>query len=278
MSVRQIEVSRTLVFAAFRHAHGFFEALVTDYLEIACPEQGKLIFRHPGGALAHPRCSSHFKTKVITRGVDATVNAFTLPSLGDLDDLGQERHRQPVRLCGEEDPLQRPAGARLRGTSAQVGGEDGDHRLLLEVLTRCPDGGGACAEVPQHPGIVRNAVVTLVARPFQAGSAWKAVSIGWVRCARVARVRSCARLVALVHNVQPRGLVERRMPQGGIVLRQRNGDITEGMPARVRQRHRTQHPLDLGSDRLVATAAHDGDQLRLLGRSGSSVTIGGCPL
>ncbi|MDT7654321.1 MAG: hypothetical protein QOI36_5727, partial [Pseudonocardiales bacterium] len=109
MSVRQIEVSRTLVFAAFRHAHGFFEALVTDYLDIACPEQGKLIFfRHPGGALAHARCSSHFKTKVITRGVDATV-----------------------------------------------GGEDGDHRLLLEVLTRCPDGGGACAEVPQHPGIVR---------------------------------------------------------------------------------------------------------------------------
>jgi hypothetical protein len=110
MSVRQIEVSRTLVFAAFRHAHGFFEALVTDYLDIACPEQGKLIFfRHRGGALAHPRCSSHFTTKVITRGVDATVNAFTLPSLGDLDDLGQERHRQPVRLCGEEDRLQRPA-------------------------------------------------------------------------------------------------------------------------------------------------------------------------
>ena len=32
--MRQVETSRTLVFDAPRHARGFFEALVTDNLEI----------------------------------------------------------------------------------------------------------------------------------------------------------------------------------------------------------------------------------------------------
>ena len=35
LSMRQIEVSRTLVFDAPRHARGFFEALVADNLDIA---------------------------------------------------------------------------------------------------------------------------------------------------------------------------------------------------------------------------------------------------
>ena len=48
LSMRQIEVSRTIVFAAPRHARGFFEALVADNLDIGRPEQVELIFsRHP---------------------------------------------------------------------------------------------------------------------------------------------------------------------------------------------------------------------------------------
>lgn len=39
ISLRQVEVSRTIVFDAPRHARGFFEALGTDNLEIGRPEE-----------------------------------------------------------------------------------------------------------------------------------------------------------------------------------------------------------------------------------------------
>ena len=51
LSMRQIEVSRTLVFDAPRHARSFFEALVADNLDIGRPDTVELIFhgpRHPG--------------------------------------------------------------------------------------------------------------------------------------------------------------------------------------------------------------------------------------
>ena len=38
LSMRQVEMSRTLVFDAPRHARGFFEALVADNLDIGRPE------------------------------------------------------------------------------------------------------------------------------------------------------------------------------------------------------------------------------------------------
>src|SRR5215211_6279768 len=73
ISMRQVEVSRTIVFAQPRHARGFFEALVADNLDIGRPEQVELIFgRRTRGAIP----PAAFKTKVVTRGVDVTVNAF----------------------------------------------------------------------------------------------------------------------------------------------------------------------------------------------------------
>jgi hypothetical protein len=77
ISMRQIEVSRTIVFTAPRHARGFFEALVGDNLDIGRPEQVELIFsRHPVRRGRPPSVQKVFKTKVVTRGVDVTVNAF----------------------------------------------------------------------------------------------------------------------------------------------------------------------------------------------------------
>lgn len=77
LSMRQVEVSRTLVFTQPRHARGFFEALVADNLDIGRPDQIELIFAgrrvRPGRKPATPEI---FKTKVVTRGVDVTVNAF----------------------------------------------------------------------------------------------------------------------------------------------------------------------------------------------------------
>ena len=42
--MRQVEVSRTIVFDAPRHARGFFEALVADNLDIGRPHNVAIIF------------------------------------------------------------------------------------------------------------------------------------------------------------------------------------------------------------------------------------------
>ncbi|HEY1003732.1 MAG TPA: hypothetical protein VGD83_29235 [Streptosporangiaceae bacterium] len=43
-SMRQVEISRTIVFDAPRHARGFFEALVADNLDIGRPHNVEIIF------------------------------------------------------------------------------------------------------------------------------------------------------------------------------------------------------------------------------------------
>ena len=78
LSMRQVEVSRTMVFDAPRHARGFFEALVADNLDIGRPDTVELIFhgpRRPGhGRPIKLGCQP--KTKVVTRDTEVTVNAF----------------------------------------------------------------------------------------------------------------------------------------------------------------------------------------------------------
>src|SRR6476661_2222798 len=74
LSMRQVETSRTLVFDAPRHARGFFEALVTDNLDIGRPELIELIFRR-GQRRGRPAAGA-FKTKIVTYGTEVNVNAF----------------------------------------------------------------------------------------------------------------------------------------------------------------------------------------------------------
>ena len=77
ISMRQVEVSRTIVFAQPRHARGFFEALVADNLDIGRPEHIELTFSRDGRRRGRPPSAQKvFKTNVVTRGVDVTVNAF----------------------------------------------------------------------------------------------------------------------------------------------------------------------------------------------------------
>ena len=77
LSLRQVEVSRTLVFSHPRHARAFFEALVADNLDLGRPEQVELIFSGRPVRGGRPRTTPEvFKTKVVTRGVEVTVNAF----------------------------------------------------------------------------------------------------------------------------------------------------------------------------------------------------------
>ena len=68
--MRQIEVSRTIVFDQPRNGRLFFEALVADNLDLGRPEQVELIF----GRKILPSTPGVFATRVVTRGVDVTVN------------------------------------------------------------------------------------------------------------------------------------------------------------------------------------------------------------
>jgi hypothetical protein len=77
ISMRQVEVSRTIVFTQPRHARGFFEALVGDNLDIGRPDQVELIFSGQRVRRGRkPATPQTFKTKVVTRGVEVTMNAF----------------------------------------------------------------------------------------------------------------------------------------------------------------------------------------------------------
>jgi hypothetical protein len=77
LSMRQIEVSRTLVFDAPRHVRSFAEALVRDNLGIGRPDEVQLIFK---GRIERrgrpPKTPPTYKTKVVTRGTDVAVNIF----------------------------------------------------------------------------------------------------------------------------------------------------------------------------------------------------------
>lgn len=77
LSMRQIEVSRTLVFDAPRHVRSFAETLVRDNLGIGRPDEVQLIFK---GRIERrgrpPKTPPTFKTKVVTRGTDVAVNIF----------------------------------------------------------------------------------------------------------------------------------------------------------------------------------------------------------
>jgi hypothetical protein len=72
LSMRRIEVSRTVVFDAPRHGRAFFEALVQDNLGIGRPDEVSLIFDRR----IRSDTQTGFATRVVTRGVDVTVNVF----------------------------------------------------------------------------------------------------------------------------------------------------------------------------------------------------------
>ena len=76
LSMRQIEVSRTLVFDAPRRARAFFEALVSDNLDIGRPDSVEFIFTGPRHLGAPFKLGCVPKTKIVTRDTDVTVNAF----------------------------------------------------------------------------------------------------------------------------------------------------------------------------------------------------------
>jgi len=77
LSMRQIEVSRTLVFDAPRRARAFFEALVVDNLDIGRPDDVEVIFAgHPRRWGRPPKVEPTYKTRIDARDTTGlTVNA-----------------------------------------------------------------------------------------------------------------------------------------------------------------------------------------------------------
>ena len=72
IAMRQVEVSRTIVFAAPRYARGFFEALLVDNLDLGRCEEMRIIFGRrvrtdpPGG----------YRTRLLRSGDQVTLNVF----------------------------------------------------------------------------------------------------------------------------------------------------------------------------------------------------------
>jgi hypothetical protein len=71
ISMRQVEVSRTIVFDAPRHARGFFEALCADNLDIGRPEQMQIVF----GRRARTPPEGGYRTRLLRLGDEVTLNA-----------------------------------------------------------------------------------------------------------------------------------------------------------------------------------------------------------
>jgi hypothetical protein len=70
LSMRQVEVARTIVFDQPRNGRAFFETLVADNLDLGRPEQIELIF----GRRVLPSTPGVFATRVVTRGVAVCLN------------------------------------------------------------------------------------------------------------------------------------------------------------------------------------------------------------
>lgn len=123
LSLRQVEVSRTIVFDAPRRARGFFEALVAENLGTGRPDELKIIF----GRRIQKNTPGERATKVVTRGTEVTMNVFYKSSrlkqylkegralriesvINDPTDLGCQRR---LKNLGELQRLARAANRRL---------------------------------------------------------------------------------------------------------------------------------------------------------------------
>jgi hypothetical protein len=77
LSMRQVEVSRTMVFAAPRQARAFFEALVADNLDLGRPEHVEILFkRSPRGRKPKDQAGGAFKTAIDRNCQGVTISAF----------------------------------------------------------------------------------------------------------------------------------------------------------------------------------------------------------
>lgn len=70
LSMRQVEVSRTIVFDAPRKARSFFESLVTDNITIGRPEEVSIVFQRQ----VRKTTKEPFRTRIFTQGTDVKLD------------------------------------------------------------------------------------------------------------------------------------------------------------------------------------------------------------
>jgi hypothetical protein len=77
LSMRQVEVSRTMVLDAPRQARAFFEALIADNLDLGRPEHVEILFkRSPRGRKPKDPAGGTFRTAIDRTSQGVTINAY----------------------------------------------------------------------------------------------------------------------------------------------------------------------------------------------------------
>ena len=166
-SMRQVEISRTIVFDAPRHARGFFEALVADNLDIGRPHNVEIIFarkirrdtrgrRDNGGVLVnvsckHSRIKQYLKDGKAMR-IETVVNAprdlgcnARLPNLDELQAKARAANRRILETerAGQGTVLASPAFERVAHPCADAEGRRtpalrfGDPRVMALAGALC---------------------------------------------------------------------------------------------------------------------------------------------
>jgi hypothetical protein len=174
ISMRQVEVSRTIVFDAPRHARGFFEALVADNLDIGRPHNVEIIFgrrvrrdtwgtfrtaidrRDNGGVIVnvfykHSRIKQYLKDGRAMR-IETVVNSprdlGCLARLPNLDELQAKARAANHRIleaerAGQGTVLASPAFERIAHPSVTADGRRtpalrfGDPRVMALAGALC---------------------------------------------------------------------------------------------------------------------------------------------
>ena len=72
--MRQVEVSRTMVFDDPRRARGFFEALVTDNIGIGRPDEIAAVFAAHPRTRGPRRTKSLYRTRVFSPGTEVKID------------------------------------------------------------------------------------------------------------------------------------------------------------------------------------------------------------
>src|SRR5499427_2923128 len=173
-SMRQVEISRTIVFDAPRHARGFFEALIADNLDIGRPHNVEIIFarkvrrdtkgvfrtaidrRDNGGVLVnvfykHSRIKQYLKDGKAMR-IETVVNAprdlgcnARLPNLDELQAKARAANRRILEAerAGQGTVLASPAFERVAHPSVDAEGRRtpalrfGDPRVMALAGALC---------------------------------------------------------------------------------------------------------------------------------------------
>ena len=172
--MRQVEISRTIVFDAPRHARGFFEALIADNLDIGRPHNVEIIFarkirrdtrgvfrtaidrRDNGGVLVnvfykHSRIKQYLKDGRAMR-IETVVNAprdlgcnARLPNLDELQAKARAANRRILEAerAGQGTVLASPAFERVAHPSVDDDGRRtpalrfGDPRVMALAGALC---------------------------------------------------------------------------------------------------------------------------------------------